>query len=251
MTTPPDGPAPPGPERATFVASGAPHRALGRMHHLHLFGILALGLAVVSGVLVLVVFLLQAPAPKHCPALFRCGGPVAKGAVHTGTIYRSSRFGFSLEYGYNSGVKTSPQGIVLNFDGNGPAQRGQVEIVGVSANGQSASTIAIAAAQQLAPSAIFEYNVPNPYIGGVPAAGEAYNIEQNGASNSQGLERLIVLAAVRGNLAIVVVDAGPYWQFSSSNSTEMGLNDHPSPADQFAALFADPVVNSVVWPGGR
>jgi hypothetical protein len=50
-------------------------------------------------------------------------------------------------------------------------------------------------------------------------------------------------------LAIVVIDSGPYVQFSASNQTISNLDDHPSPADHFAALAADPIVNSITWLG--
>lgn len=239
--------SPGAPARASFVAAPT-QRPTRRLRQHHLFGILTLGLLVASGILVLVVFLLLPPAPRHCPKLFTCGGPVARGAVHNGTIYKSREFGFSVEYGQNSGTQTSPAGIITAYDADDQYQQGQVEIVGLPADGTTASEVVSSVAQQIAPSAIEEYAVPNPYVGDVPAVGEAYDVEQNGSSNSSGLERLIVLAAVHGNLAVVVVDMGPYWRFSSSNTTEMNLNDHPSPADQFAALFADPEVNSVVWP---
>jgi hypothetical protein len=237
------------PLRAAFAASPAPRRTVRLRQH-HLYGALGLGLLALSGILVLVVFLERSPAPAPCPQLFKCGGPVAGDAVHNGTTYTSSEFGFSLEYGPNSGVQRSAQGIIVTYAADNQSQQGSVEIAGVRAEGVSASALVGDVAQQIAPSATPEYAVPNPFVGDVAAAGEAYDVEPNGSSNSTGLERLIVLAAVRGNLAIVVADLGPYWRFSSSNATEMSLNDHPSPADQFAALFADPEVNSVVWPAG-
>jgi hypothetical protein len=260
MTPPPDGQSrghrpwptvaagsPSAPAQATFAPGPAP-QPIRRLLRRHFFGLLALSLLVVSGILVLVVFLLRPPPPKHCPRLFVCGGPVAKGAVHNGRIYTSSEFGFKVEYGPDSGTQTSATGIIVSYTGNRSYEQGQVEIVGLPAGGASAWDVVNSVAQQVAPYSTQEYEVPNPYIGGVPAVGEAYDVEENGSSNSSGLDRLIVLAAVRGDLAIAVVDMGPYWQFSSSNSTEMGLNDHPSPADQYAALFADPLVNSVAWP---
>lgn len=47
----------------------------------------------------------------------------------------------------------------------------------------------------------------------------------------------------------MVIDSGPYVQFSASNQTISNLDDHPSPADHFAALAADPIVNSITWLG--
>ncbi len=233
--------------RATFAAAPA-RRPTRRLRRHHLFGLLALSLLAASGILVLVVFLLRPPPPEHCPRLFVCGGPVAGGAVHSGTLYTSKQFGFKVEYGPNSGTQTSATGIIVDYAGRASYERGQVEILGLDAEGDSSTEVVSAVAQQIAPDATEAYEVPNPYIGDISAVGEAYDVETDGSSNSSGLDRLIVLAAVRGDLAIVVVDMGPYWQFSSSNKTEMALNDHPSPADQYAALYADPMVNSVVWP---
>ena len=239
--------APGAPVRASFAAAPSP-RPTDRIRRHLLFGLLALGLLLASGVLVLVVFLLRPPPPRHCPALFKCGGPIARGAVRNGTIYKSREFGFKVEYGPNSGIQTSPAGIVTTYTGHGSEEKGQVEIIGLTTDGATAWDVVSSVAQQITPGAVEEYEVPNPYVGGVPAVGEAYDVEQDGSSDSSGVDRLIILAAVRGDLTIVVVDMGPYWTFSSSNTTVMKLNDHPSPADQFAALFADPEVNSVAWP---
>ncbi|MGH8989574.1 MAG: hypothetical protein ACRDXC_13435 [Acidimicrobiales bacterium] len=258
MTQPPDDPttrptASAGPASAGARASFSPADPAPptrRIRRRHLFGLLALTLLVVSGALVLAAFLLRPSPPKHCTALFDCGGPVARGAVHSGTIYKSRKFGFQVEYGPNSGLQKSPDGIIVSYSGPTTDEQGQVEVVGLRSGNTSASDVVSSVAQQIAPDATEVYEVPNPYIGGIPAVGEAYDVEADGSSDSNSLDRLIVLAAVRGDLAIAVVDMGPYWQFSSSNTAVMNLNDHPSPADQYAALFADPMVNSVVWPAG-
>jgi hypothetical protein len=223
-----------------------------RLGHWRLFLLLLIVLGVASTALVITSVILQPQPPKPCHNLFRCGGgPGLHQLVNSGHTYTSSEYGFSLEYTVTSGVQISPAGIIIQYDSNGSTEQGQVQIVGTPADGMSAAEVVAAVRQSLDPNAEPEYQVPSPFVGFQLGSGEAFNYVINGSSNSQALGRMIILAAVKSNLAIVVVDTGPYVQFSNSNSTVMNINDHPSPADQFAALAADPVVNSVQWPPGR
>jgi hypothetical protein len=214
-----------------------------------MFVFLLLGLAVASIALVIAVILLRPAPPKPCQYLFRCGGPSAFSPDESGTLYQNIDYGFSLHYSGQTGVSTNANGITLSFNYNNATAQGQLEIAATRDNGLTAAQIVSRVQQQLSANANSEYEVPNPYIGYVPAVGEAYNFTVNGASNSETSFRMIILAAVRGNTAVVVVDSGPYWMFSNSNAAVMMIDGHPSPADQFAALFADPIINSIRWPG--
>ena len=201
-------------------------------------------MGVASVALVVTSVVLQPPPPKPCHYLFRCGGgPTAGGLVTSGTQYSNTTYGFSLalEFGPITRIQTQSNGIILDYAHPGSSiDSGQVQVVGLTSNGMSASQVVASVQQQVDSNAQAEYAVPNPFIGFQPGAGEAYNYVINGSNNTQVPGRLIILAAVKGNLAIVVLDSGPYEKFSNL--------DHPSPADQFAALYADPVVNSVKWP---
>lgn len=221
-----------------------------RFREWRVFLVLLVVLAVASVALVVTSVIAQPPAPKPCHDLFRCGGgPVVRQGVVSGTTYTSSEYGFSIEYGPNSGVQTSPSGVIIQYVSNDSADQGQVQIFGTAANSMSAAQLVTSVQQSLDPNAQPEYAAPNPFVGFQPGAGEAYNYVVNGSNNTQELGRMIILAAVRSNLGIVVVASGPFIQFSNSNGTIMGVNDHPSPADVYSALFADPVINSVAWPG--
>jgi hypothetical protein len=206
-------------------------------------------LGVASVALVVTSVVLQPPPPKPCHYLFRCSGvPTSSSALTTGRQYTNAAYKFGLEYAFGPISYVKPQKIGITIQYAMKSQFGQVQVVGLPSNGRSASQMVAAVQQQVEPNAEFKYDVPNPFIGFRPGAGEAYNYVVNGSSNSQATGRLIILAAVKGNLAIVVIDSGPFEVFSNSNAAIMKINDHPSPADQFAALFADPVVNSVRWP---
>jgi hypothetical protein len=223
---------------------------LPRLGHLRVFALMLSVMAVASVALVITSVVLQPPPPIPCHQLFKCaGGPGLDQLVTNGHQYSSSKYGFSLEYGPNSGVHVSTSDVTIDYvSDNGSAEWGQVQIAGLPSNGMSATQVVSTVAQQIDSNAQPVYVVPNPFVGFQYGAGEAYNYVVNGSSNSQGLGRMIILAAVRGELALIVVDSGPYLLFSNSNNTVMGINPHASPADQFAALFADPVVNSVKWP---
>jgi hypothetical protein len=216
--------------------------------HRRMFILLLMGLVVASTALVIVVILLRPAPPQPCQYLFRCGGPSAFSPDENGTLYQNLDYGFRLYYAGQTAVSTNPNGITLSFNYNDGDAQGQVQIAAARADGRTASQIVTQVQQQLAANAVSQYAVPDPFIGYVPAVGEAYNFVVNGSSNAEIECRLIVLVAIDEGTAIVVVDSGPFWQFSDSNSAVMAVNGHPSPADQFAALFADPIVNSIRWP---
>jgi RsiW-degrading membrane proteinase PrsW (M82 family) len=234
--------------------SAFPHVALSdrpdklRFGKRRLFMTLGGGLALASAALIVVVVLVRPPPPLPCHLIYRCGGPSTNQRVQNGSLFTSSKYGFTLRYGDNSGVEKNPRGIVISYASSGGSEQGQIVVLGVLANGRSPVQLVSQAQRNFAVNAQVEYAVPNPFIGYQPASGVAYNAVVNGSSNLQLRERVIILAAVRNNLGIVVIDLGPYLKFTNSNSAVTGINSHPSPADQFAALVGDPVVNSVLWP---
>ncbi len=210
---------------------------------------LVVGLATLSGLLVLVVVLLRPGPPPPCHLIVSCHGPTLSQPIANGTKYTSSQFGFTLHYQDSTKVQNSPNGVVLTYGDTDSQYQGSIQVVGEPANGLSSAQIVTQVQQQVVANADPEYAVPDPFIGYVPASGEAYNFTVNGSSNSEAVGRIIILAAVQQNLAIVVIVSGPYVQFSASNMTIQDLDDFPSPADQFGAIFADPIVNSITWPG--
>jgi hypothetical protein len=219
-----------------------------RLTHRRILVTMVVGLAALSAVFVALALLLRPAPPKPCPSIFKCGGPIVSNLEETGNSYTSSEYGFSLRYQENVDIKKSANQIAIPV-GISSLEQGQLLVAGVPADGQTPAQLVAGAQLQLEANAEFAYDVPNPYIGYQPAFGEAYNFEVNGASNSESLGRMIILAAVRDNLGIVVVDIGPYDLFSNSNTAIMNLNDHASPADQYGALVFDPVVNSILWRG--
>ena len=58
-------------------------------------------------------------------------------------------------------------------------------------------------------------------------------------------ERVVVLAAVKNDVAVVAAGIGPFHEFAQGGLT----NGHPSGAGVLVALVMDPIVNSVQWKG--
>lgn len=125
-----------------------------RFREWRVFLVLLVVLAVASVALVVTSVIAQPPAPKPCHDLFRCGGgPVVRQGVVSGTTYTSSEYGFSIEYGPNSGVQTSPSGVIIQYVSNDSADQGQVQIFGTAANSMSAAQLVTSVQQSLDPNA--------------------------------------------------------------------------------------------------
>ena len=84
-------------------------------------------------------------------------------------------------------------------------------------------------------------------IGYQPGFGAAYNFSSNSSDGQTSTLRVIVLASIRDNIAVVAVCAGPLQPFGEASGQ---YNDgHPSIADLEIAQAGDPIVDSVLWPG--
>lgn len=190
------------------------------------------------------------PIVRHCVGP-RCGVANGKGSAATaGTFYRSKSYGFSVRYSTDPGssiawTAASEASLIRLQVTSGAAKSSSLQIGALSARRQSAKQIVASQVAKLYPGATLAYDLPGARVGYIAGYGAAYDYYAISGSGSSAHFRVIFLAAVRKNLAVVVQVIGPYKAFSSS-----GLNNgSPSIADVQVALVSDPVINSVLWPG--
>ena len=241
---PPAAPPPPPPASVTMPYPVAPTTAVPRrLSHHKLLYILGAGLGAV-GVLLAVVAIVVKPGPGNCG--LACYRPPVGPPLQSGHPYTSSQLGFALTWYDVPGATIAPKSeadrLTLDFGDDG-----LVQFRGMPVSGQTAQQIVEKWVNDHLPDAQQVYVVPNASVGYQIGYGAAYDIAPQGGSSSGNGTRVIAMASVKGNLAVLTVVLGGYHKYSFENG---GLNDgHPSPADTLIAMFVDPFVNTVRWPG--
>lgn len=250
----PTQPPPPGPQQPqdwvgyTYPAAPPPlTRATHRLTHSRLLSALLGGLAGVVVIMVAASLIAKTPAPAPCVSLVCFVHPPVGGAVENGTPYSNPEFKFTARIlslsGITPGTSTTNSGFQLTYNVNGQSL-GVLSVEGMEANGQTAEQIVEAQINKAANGAQLAYVIPDSMIGYQPGYGAAYNFSPNSGNGTGNVDRVIILASIRNGIAIVAVASGPKVQFSQSFP-----NGQLSIADSAVAAFADPVLNSVLWPG--
>ena len=136
--------------------------------------------------------------------------------------------------------------LTITFNGSGGVQ-GVLQLGAQTAGGQTAEQIVDAEVNNIANGAQLAYVIPGSMIGYQQGFGAAYNFNSNSSDGQTSTVRLIVLAAIRDNIAVVSVCYGPLQPFGDGQGQYN--DDHPSIADLEIAQAGDPVIDSVLWPG--
>ena len=240
--------------------------------------ILATAAIVIAVVVSVVAWLLTPPAPLYqCPP--NCGQPptrppsgpvseppggqpvpeapsaVAGPPVSTYPRFSPSDGAFSVQYpkGGGQGPITvtdtlKPNGVEVKFSD----LDGQITLFGQPANGQTARDIATGLIQQYYPGAQFDYEITHAMVGYRPGYGEVDDYTPQAPTSSYTNMRVLVLVAVKNDLALVATAAGPYVAFQPStteNPRGPGVTDHPSGTSLALAERMGPFINSFTWKG--
>ncbi|MBV9097875.1 MAG: hypothetical protein JO079_07450 [Frankiaceae bacterium] len=237
---PPSAPPPP-PASVTMPYPVAPTTAVPRrLSHHKLLYLLAAGLGAV-GVLLAAVAVVVKPGPGSCG--LTCYRPPTGPPLQTGHVYTSPQLGFSVTWSSRRATpKSEADRFTLDY-----GDSGLIQFRGIPLKGESPQQVVDAWVSAHLPDAHQAYVLPNASIGYRLGYGAAYDVAPQGGSGSGNPTRVIVVAAAKGNLAVLAVVLGAYQKYSFESG---GLNDgHPSAADSLVALYADPIVNTVLWPG--
>lgn len=218
----------------------------------------------------------RTPAPPQYKCPPNCGqppsrpalGPVSEPArgphapaaapgppVSTYPRFSPSDGAFSVQY-HKSGTQ-GPLTVTATLLPNGVKVRysdldGQMTLFGQPANNQTAHDIATGLIQRYYPGAQRDYEIPNAMVGYQPGYGEVDDYTPQAATSSYTHARVVVLVAVKNNLALVGTAEGSAVEFqpaTKQNPHGPGVTSHPSGTGLALAERMGPFINSFTWKG--
>jgi hypothetical protein len=217
--------------------------------HLNRRRLLALtlgGLALVALILIAVTKIVQPAAIVPCAGL-SCRVPPSQVPIATVPLtvigsgvtvrdYPADEPSVLTEFG------TPSDGVVeINYHGSSAATSGSLQIGVFPANGLSPVQW-VDRFLVTFKGATPDYILPGAWVGYQLGFGEAFQVAPTTASGAAPPGELILMAAVRNGLAVVVLAQGQ--QVSLVN-----FDGHPTPARLYVAAYANTVINSIRWPG--
>lgn len=201
--------------------------------------VLAIGLMVLSFVDGRVA---DVPTRYVCPP--DCGRPPTGLPVATNPRFTSADGAFSVSYpaaGAVYDVTLEDNGVTAELTaGDG----GVLRLFSQPAAGRTADEIATSLMQAAFPDAEVAYELPNATVGYQPGYGQVANFQSLAASHQSDLLRVIVIVAVKNDLALIAAAAGPFREF-----TPVFGPGPPSPANLQIAQDMGKYVNSFSWRG--
>jgi hypothetical protein len=175
------------------------------------------------------------PPPKHGP-------------LQATKTYTSSRYGFSLDYSTGNITPSSVTASSIAWDGSlNDGSEVTWSIRGMPANGRSAQQIVESTQSANYPDAQLAYTVPDASLGYTTGYGNIYDVTVSPADGQSEHDRLVVTAAIRNGLAVVLVGLGTY------QASAPGTSSQPNPANTPLVQLGDfeENINSVTWPGQK
>ncbi|OBG80392.1 hypothetical protein A5699_11190 [Mycobacterium sp. E802] len=182
------------------------------------------------------------PARYVCPP--DCGRPPTSEAVATNPRFTAPDGAFSVSYPASSAVyqaSTADDGVTVDYlidDG------GTMQLIGRPAAGRTPKEIAKALVEETYPDAAVDYEIPNAMVGYQPGYGMVVDSWPQNATGDYLRLRVVILAAVKDDLALIAVAAGPYHEYGPDFGPGM-----PSGANLDLAQDMGKYVNSFRWRG--
>lgn len=187
---------------------------------------------------------LLSPSPVSCspPA---CSVPPPRAAVSPAIHhYTSSTYGYSLDYSTANITPSQKTGSAISWDAQlGDGSEVAWSFHGLRPGGRDAQQLVQDIQGSNYPDASFAYTIPQADLGYTPGYGNVYDLTESPGNGQVLHERLLVIAAVKHNVAVVFLGIGPYRQ-TSPNS-----DGHPNPASTPLVNLGDvdTSLKSVVW----
>ena len=205
-----------------------------------------LGVVVAAGV---VAAVLISPAGKAyvCPP--DCGRPPLGTPVETNPRFSADNGAFSVAYpgeGSAYEVTFNPpglNGVELKYVGG---DTGTLRLFGEPALERTPKQIVQQILAAKYPQATVSYEIPNASVGYQPGYGVVADVYSRDSSATRTRLRVIVIAAVKHDYALIAAAVGPYHEFSPDYGT-----GHPSGANLELAMDMGKYVNSFRWAGDR
>ncbi|CAN5724529.1 hypothetical protein BH09ACT8_BH09ACT8_13330 [soil metagenome] len=217
--------------------------APARTSHLRLAVTWGLAVAVVAVALVGLSGIVTKPSARFmCPP--DCGSPPTGTPVTTNPRFTAADGAFSVSYpaeGSAYEITQNPNGVTAKFTaGDG----GLLQLFSTPAAGRTPKEIATALVTKTFPDNKTSYEIPNAMVGYVPGYGEAADCWPQGANSSYTRMRILVMVAVKNDLALVAAAVGPFHAFGP----DFGPGP-PSGANLEIAQDMGKYVNSFSWRG--
>lgn len=138
-------------------------------------------------------------------------------------------------------VSTTDSGVTATFTGGGG---GVMQLFAEPAGGRPARDVVRAIVARTFPAAKVAYEIPNAMVGYQPGYGEVADVWPQSTTASSERVRILILAAVKNDLALVGFATGPYRAFGP----DFGPGP-PSGANLEIAVDMGKYVNSFLWRG--
>ncbi|MGZ5394429.1 MAG: zinc ribbon domain-containing protein, partial [Mycobacterium sp.] len=205
--------------------------------------VLGIAIVVLAGGLVGLSAVISKPAPKYvCPP--DCGSPPMNRAVEINPRFTSADGAFSVSYpveGAAYQVSKHDNGVTAVLKaGDG----GTMQLFSRPAAGHTPEEIAVDLVNQTFPDTKTAYEIPNTLVGYQHGYGLAADCWPQGAMTSYSRMRVIVMVAVKNDLALIAGAVGPYRAFGPDFGS-----GKPSAANLQLALDMGKYVNSFSWRG--
>jgi hypothetical protein len=221
-----------------YTATPPRHTSLWRV--LRIWGA---GIVVVAAALVGLSAVIHKPPARYvCPP--DCGTPPTGEPVAINPVFTAPGGAFSVSYpaeGSAYRITTSPDGVRADFLGG---DGGTLQLMSRPAAGRSPQDIARSLVDETFPDTRTAYEIPNAMVGYQPGFGLAADCWPQGATSSYLRMRVLVLVAIKNDLALIAAAVGPYREFGPDSGS-----GKPSGANLQLALDMGKYVNSFRWAG--
>jgi hypothetical protein len=199
-------------------------------------GLVAAGLVALSGAI-------EKPSARYvCPP--DCGRPPMGQPIMINPRFTAPDGTFSVAYpAVGSAYKITPGDRGITADllvGDG----GTMRLFSQPANGRTPKQIANQLVNQTFPDTKMAYEIPNAMVGYQPGYGMVADSWPQGSNSSYTRMRLVVMVAVKNDLALIAGAVGPYHAFGPDFGS-----GKPSAAGLQLALDMGKYVNSFSWRG--
>ena len=182
------------------------------------------------------------PTRYVCPP--DCGRPPTGQPVATNPRFTAADGSFSVSYpapGAAYSVTTGDDGVTAEFTGG---DGGTMRLFSQAAAGRNAQDIAEELLNDAFPGASKVYELPNATVGYQLGYGEVADFRPMTGAGETERTRVIVIVAIKNDLALIAAAAGPFREFTPSFGP-----GPPSPANLQIAQDMGKYVNSFMWRG--
>lgn len=205
--------------------------------------LLTAGLVVIVGAMTAASLLTAAPPVRYaCPP--DCGRPPTGIPVQANPRYSPADGSFSVAYpGEGAAYKITKEDAGVNAVFTG-GDGGAMELFGIPANGRSAEQVVDDLLREKQPDATVAYVLPNATVGYQLGYGAVLDVYPQGTSGVARRTRIVVMAAVKNDLALIGAAIGPYHPFRPGDGPSL-----PSGANLELAMDLGKYINSFQWRG--